>query len=393
MKLHRNVIEATCTCLSQIMQQKYYPSKVLETAFKSRPQWGGRDRRFVAEAVYDIVRNFRLFAEVAGNEKNFWFITAVWMATKKIEIPDWQEFVHADASKMLRQMDRLSEDPRLLYSYPDWLWTLCNEELGTERWMQEAEAMHQLAEVFVRVNTLKTSREKLQQAFASERNSFQEVTGHPDALQLARRENIFSHRLFSEGWFEVQDAGSQEIAPFLQAQPGELVIDACAGAGGKSLHLAANMKNKGRIIAMDVEPRKLEELKRRARRAGVHIIETRTANENTVRSLSGKADRLLLDVPCSGLGVLRRNPDAKWKLDAGIIERTRELQRNILRDYQAMLKPGGTLVYSTCSVLPSENEAQVALFVKEGNFKLADQRHLWPSEGFDGFYMARLLKD
>jgi 16S rRNA (cytosine967-C5)-methyltransferase len=173
------------------------------------------------------------------------------------------------------------------------------------------------------------------------------------------------------------------------------VIDACAGAGGKSLHLAAIMKNKGRIIAMDVESHKLEELKKRARRAGVDNLETRLIESSkTIKRLENAADRLLLDVPCSGLGVLKRNPDAKWKLSPEFVSNVRELQQHILTDYSMMLKPGGIMVYSTCSILPSENGKQVEGFIQSNKdkFELMDEKTCWPSEGFDGFYMARIKK-
>jgi 16S rRNA (cytosine967-C5)-methyltransferase len=174
------------------------------------------------------------------------------------------------------------------------------------------------------------------------------------------------------------------------------VIDACAGAGGKTLHLAARMKNKGKIIAMDVEQWKLDELMKRARRAGVSNLEPRLIDSSkVVKRLENSADRLLLDVPCSGLGVLKRNPDAKWKLSEGFINEVRDLQQHILNDYCTMLKPGGFMVYSTCSILPSENEKQIQSFLKgrKGTFTLLREDHLWPSDGFDGFYMALLRRD
>ncbi len=192
----------------------------------------------------------------------------------------------------------------------------------------------------------------------------------------------------------MQDAGSQAIAPYLRIESGQRVIDACAGAGGKTLHLAALMKNKGRIIAMDTEEWKLQELQKRARRAGISNIEPKVIESGkTVKRQANSADRLLLDVPCSGLGVLKRNPDAKWKLSLDFINKVRELQQHILRDYCDMLKPGGLLVYSTCSILPSENEEQVRVFLDSNkNFQLISDRHIFPSEGFDGFYMALMKK-
>jgi 16S rRNA (cytosine967-C5)-methyltransferase len=172
-------------------------------------------------------------------------------------------------------------------------------------------------------------------------------------------------------------------------------VDACAGAGGKTLHLSALMKNKGRILAMDSEGWKLDELKKRARRSGAANIETRTIDSSkAIKRLDKSADRLLLDVPCSGLGVLKRNPDAKWKLSPEFIDRVRNTQQTIISDYSKIVKPGGMMVYSTCSLLPSENEDQVKTFLssEKNEFELIEEKKIMPSEGFDGFYMARLKR-
>jgi 16S rRNA (cytosine967-C5)-methyltransferase len=201
--------------------------------------------------------------------------------------------------------------------------------------------------------------------------------------------------MFKEGLFEVQDASSQNVGLFLQIEPGMRVIDACAGAGGKSLHLAALLKNKGRIIAMDVEQWKLDELKKRSRRAGATNIEPRLIDSTkAIKRLHNTADRLLLDVPCSGLGVLKRNPDAKWKLTPEFITSMEKTQQELLESYSSMLKPGGLMVYSTCSLLPAENEKQVEAFLSrhKEQYELVKEKRHWPSEGFDGFYMALIKK-
>jgi 16S rRNA (cytosine967-C5)-methyltransferase len=194
--------------------------------------------------------------------------------------------------------------------------------------------------------------------------------------------------------FEIQDAASQLVAPFLQVKPGMFVIDACAGAGGKTLHVASLMENKGSILAMDVELNKLQELERRAHRAGVEIIRTKVVDSAAISKNIGRADRLLLDVPCSGLGVLKRNPDAKWKLSNEFIAEIQKTQAKILSDYSMMLKQGGLMVYATCSILPSENQNQIRKFLNNsGNaFELQDEKVILPSQGYDGFYMACLKK-
>jgi 16S rRNA (cytosine967-C5)-methyltransferase len=245
----------------------------------------------------------------------------------------------------------------------------------------------------LRANTLKISLKELRGLLLDDEIETT-TSDFPDALVLKRRQNIFQNEHFKEGLFEVMDAASQTIAPFLDAQPGMRVIDACAGGGGKTLHLSALMKNKGKIVAMDTEQWKLDELSKRARRAGAFNIETRLIDSGKViKRLENSADRLLLDVPCSGLGVLKRNPDAKWKLNMEFIQKVNELQQHILNDYCSMVKTGGKMVYSTCSILPLENEKVVQDFLgKNPAFKLEEEKRYWPSDGFDGFYMARMSK-
>jgi 16S rRNA (cytosine967-C5)-methyltransferase len=217
-----------------------------------------------------------------------------------------------------------------------------------------------------------------------------------DALLAESRGELFINTAFKDGLYEVQDLSSQLVAPFLEPKAGMRIIDACAGNGGKTMHLAALMGNKGRILALDTEEWKLEHLKKRARRVGATIIETRQiTTTKVIKRLDQSADRLLLDVPCSGLGIFRRHPDARWTLSMEQIQRLHETQRQILQSYSRMVKPGGMLVYSTCSILPSENQEQVQFFLQQPDcaFELVAEQTILPQErGFDGFYMARLLR-
>jgi len=395
MKLYKNLVNAIAETLREIFTNNRYADKALEKLFKSNPKWGSRDRRFVAEGVYDIVRNYRLYSELAESQKNFWFITAVWLVDKNIELPDWQEFKHVNADFILKTKEKLKSDIAVAESYPDWLWELGVRELGVQVWQKEAIAMNKPTPVVIRVNTLKTTPEKLRQTFKEQNIELKEIEGLKNAFELVKRENLFQNKLFKEGWFEIQDAGSQRIGEFVSPGANELIIDACAGAGGKSLHLAALMNNKGKIISMDVEAWKLEELKKRARRAGAFNIETRLIEgSKTIKTLEKRADKLLLDVPCSGTGVIKRNPDSKWKLSNEVIEKTKALQQTILSDYSAMVKPGGNLVYSTCSIFPSENRKQVDTFLSSNSqFKFVREQMLMPSEGYDGFYMCELERE
>lgn len=391
MKLYKNLVNSVSETLHEIFVKNRYADKALEKLFKQNPKWGSRDRRFIAEGVYDIVRNYRLYSELAQSQKNFWFITAVWLVIKEIEIPQWQEFQHVDPNYILKAKEKLKNNLPVYESYPDWLWELGIKELGKEVWEKEAVNMNKLAPVVLRINTLKTDKPKFVEAFATQGIALKQIEGIDSAVELVKRENVFQNALFKEGWFEVQDAGSQKISEFVNPKPNEFVIDACAGAGGKTLHLAALMKNKGKIVSMDVEAFKLEELKKRAKRAGVFNIETKVIDEKIIKSLTGKADKVLLDVPCSGLGVIKRNPDAKWKLSPETIEKTKALQQKILNEYSVMVKPGGNLIYSTCSILPSENKEQVNTFLRNNtSFEFVSDKTIMPTDGYDGFYMCEM---
>ncbi|MFY0482926.1 RsmB/NOP family class I SAM-dependent RNA methyltransferase, partial [Flavobacterium sp. PLA-1-15] len=244
-------------------------------------------------------------------------------------------------------------------------------------------------------NTLKTTKEKLRAILMDLDIETDYLKDQPDALVLKERANVFLTDAFKEGFFEVQDASSQLVAAFLDVKPGMRVVDTCAGAGGKTLHLASLMENKGQLIAMDLYESKLKQLKLRAKRNGAFNIEYRIIDSTKViKKLQEKADRVLIDAPCSGLGVLKRNPDAKWKLQPEFIDNIRKVQAEVLESYSRIVKPGGKLVYATCSVLPSENQEQVKHFLTTENGKnftfAKDVKILASESGFDGFYMALL---
>jgi 16S rRNA (cytosine967-C5)-methyltransferase len=205
---------------------------------------------------------------------------------------------------------------------------------------------------------------------------------------------ILPKALRTEGRVEIQDAGSQLIAPLVAPQAGERVVDTCSGAGGKSLHLAALMGNEGRVFAMDVDAKKLTELERRVKRAGANCVKSKLISGTTPADFAEIADRLLIDAPCSGLGTLKRQPDLKWRLKAVQIDRVRSIQKELLATYTAMLKPGGRLVYATCSILPSENRTAVDSLLDKGGFTLIEEQPVSPAAtGFDGFYAAALRKN
>jgi 16S rRNA (cytosine967-C5)-methyltransferase len=399
-RFHRNLVNAVVEILVQVFEHKRYADKTIEYHLKSNPRWGGRDRRFVAETTYDIIRWWRLLAKAAEAEKftdaDFRKVFAAWCVWKNYSLPPFIENINTN--KIAERLSKLLQYRTTRESIPDWMDKIATDELGERVWEKEMAALNTSAAVVLRANTIKTSAKQLKvllRQHGVEASMFQSLNGDDsDALVLAERQNVFRLPEFKQGYFEVQDASSQEVGIFADVKPGMRVIDACAGAGGKTLHLSALMQNKGKIVALDVEQWKLNELKKRAARANAQNIETRILDgAKALKRLENSADRLLLDVPCSGLGVLKRNPDAKWKLSATFIDEVRAKQQQILTDYSTMLKKDGLLIYSTCSILPSENANQVKQFLAaHQQFQFLDERIIMPSQGFDGFYMAKMRK-
>lgn len=402
MRLHRNLVFATVDALAEIFNKGAYADKVIEKTLKRDKRWGSRDRSFIAETTYDIVRWKRLYAEIAEvkepfSRENLFRLFTVWATLRGIKLPDWPQFEDTPTRRIKGKFDSLSKIRKYRESIPDWLDEKGKEELGEQLWEKEIGALNKQAPVVIRANTLKITVAELQQKLRKEEIETNRIKNYPEALELVERSNIFRTEAFKNGFFEVQDASSQLVAHFLEVEPGMRVVDTCAGAGGKTLHLAALMQNKGQIIATDIYGNKLKELKRRARRAGAHNIDPRTIDTTKViKKLYGTADRVLIDAPCSGLGVLSRNPDAKWKLQPEFLESLRDTQFEILENYSRILKPGGKMVYATCSVLPSENKEQVNRFLNSENgknFKFIKDKSILSSEtGYDGFYMALLEK-
>jgi 16S rRNA (cytosine967-C5)-methyltransferase len=402
MRFHHNLLQGTVDALHATFNEGKYADQAIQKILKKDTRWGSRDRGFIAETTYDIVRYKRLYAAIANvkepfNPGDLWRLTAVWIVLKGHEVPAWEEYFNTPVRRIKGKFDELSSDLKYRESIPDWLDELGRKELGEELWAKEMAALNKQADVVLRTNTLKTDIKTLQEKLLAEEIQTTTDERFPDALILKERANVFQTQMFQDGLFEVQDAGSQTIAPYLEVDSGLRVMDSCAGAGGKSLHLAALMENKGQVIATDIYKGKLNELKRRARRAGAHNIETRLIDTTKViKKLGGKIDRLLIDAPCSGLGVLRRNPDAKWKLQPEFLDEIRVTQQEILQSYSRVVKEEGVMVYATCSILPSENEEQIEKFLKSeagANFKLLDSKTLQVHrDGFDGFYMARMKR-
>lgn len=395
MKLHKTLVLAVTETLKNIFSGGVYADKAVEHALKQNSRFGSRDRRFIAENVYGMVRWWRLINEAAEpqQQEDYFILFGIWQVISGETLPEWEEFSSVNKALVEEKLKELNTVRRIRESVPDWLDELGSAELGESTWEKELHELNKEARVVLRANTLKAGREDLQVLLRKSGIETEKDPGYPDALILVKRQHLQSLKEYQQGLFEIQDASSQLIAPYMELLPGMQVIDACAGAGGKSLHIAAMMKNKGAVISMDVEERKLTELQRRAGRAGAKIITTKRISPQVPGLLKNSADRLLLDVPCSGLGVMRRNPDAKWKLSAAFIEEVKRTQQEIISTYSQMVKPGGLLIYATCSILPGENDRQVSLFLeKNHDFQLISDRRIMPSEGYDGFYIAKLGK-
>ena len=400
MRLHRNLVIAVIKVLDGTFNQNFYADKTIEKILKSDKRWGSRDRGFIAETSYEIIRWKRLYSQISETKSPYkygelWKVFSVWAVLKGIQLPNWKEFENTPTRRIKGKFDSLVKIRKFRESIPDWLDRTGCDELGENRWTSELSALNEKANVIIRANSLKINVNDLRKELQKEDIQVEKINGFPEALKLRERKNLFKTKAFQNGYFELQDASSQLVAPFLKAEKGMKICDVCAGAGGKTLHLSAITENKGQIIAMDIFKNKLFELKRRAKRNNAFNIETRLIENNkSIKRLHGKIDRLLIDAPCSGLGVLRRNPDSKWKLSQNFLDKIKDTQQEILKRYSPMLKENGKLVYATCSILPSENELQIKKFLKteQGKkFKVEDEKKISPAQsGFDGFYMARL---
>ncbi|MFD1294156.1 RsmB/NOP family class I SAM-dependent RNA methyltransferase [Lutibacter holmesii] len=398
MRLHRNLVFTVIDSMKLIFNEQEYADKVVQKALKKDARWGARDRKFVAETIYEMVRWKRLYNEIAGTKshystENVWKNFSVYAVLKGYKLPDWPQFVGVPERRYKGKFDELQKTRVFKESIPDWMDELAIKELGEKHWSKEIEALNKPAEVLLRTNTLRTNKAALRKKLSDEGIETVFIDGYPDALKLVERANVFKTKCFKDGLFEVQDASSQLVAAFLDVKPGMRVIDTCAGAGGKTLHLSALMENKGQIIATDIYESKLKKLKIRTRRAGAHNITTKPIDSSKViKKMKATADRVLIDAPCSGIGVLKRNPDSKWKLQPEFVENIIKTQAEILQSYSQLVKVGGKVVYATCSILPSENENQVKKFLKENpNFEIIKDKKVSPFKtGYDGFYMALL---
>ncbi len=386
--------------LNLVMFEGMHFDKALEKIMKANKKWGVKDRTLLFETCTGIIRYWRLLATAAEidktfKESDFYRIYAAWFIFKNKELPRLPAFKDINTDKIELRLTKYKKISKIWNSYPDWLDDVGRKQYGV-LWEKIALALNQEPKMVLRTNTLKTSVQKLQEILLTHRIENNTLTWSPWAVELVYRRNVFRLPEFKEGLFEVQDPVSQMVVHFLNPQPGMRVIDAHAGNGGKTLQLAAFMKNKGRIIAFENQTQHLEELKKRARRAGATIIETKINDSTkTTKRLANSADCLLLDVPCSGLGALRRHPFLKWKLKEKELQELITQQQKSLERFAPTVKSGGRMVYATCSILSTESEDQIKWFLEKygHDWVLEGEKRYSPAQfDADGYYMALLTK-
>ncbi len=390
-----------------------------------RKKFGSRDRRFLFDTVYAVFRHrsyLETWAEALGIEPaNTGALILLGAAAEKISDPAalrgfWQEafrknlperiFKALEERKLPHEIpgfgkgQALSPEQEMAvrFSFPLWLVKRWCARFGPEEAAGLLDASQSRPPCTIRVNTLKTSRRELVERLQKQGFGVLPAPHAKTGIIIKERANLLDSPEFREGLFEIQDEGSQIVCHLIRALPGETVWDVCAGGGGKSLHLADMMENKGRIIATDLRAKKLEELRRRARRAGVtNIFPADLKRMDETRDMRRGVDRILVDAPCSGTGTLRRNPDAKWKITEEGLLRHASDQKKIAESVLGRLKPGGRFFYITCSLEPEENEEVMAAILKghpelkiiplgtaeDGFLRLFPHR-----DGTDGFFLA-----
>jgi 16S rRNA (cytosine967-C5)-methyltransferase len=395
-----------------------FATDLVAAAFRQHRNLGSHDRRLVSETVYGLIRNERRLEAIvdellARRRERREPLSATARAELKLLVYELRQGLPAEplAEEIRRVIHSpldlaplVAEDAGLgarsgldreavRLSYPTWLIERLVAE--SDDALVLAEAMNQRAPLAIRANTVKITRQALAERLASEGIVTRPTALAPAGLVLETRTNVFGLAAFTEGLFEVMDEGSQLVAEAVAPPPQGRVVDACAGAGGKTLALAASMGNRGRLLALDVNGKKLEELRRRARRAGLSTVAARQVAEGALppEARPGAWDRVLVDAPCSGLGTLRRNPEARWRLQPATVDRFPAQQLALLVTYAPLVAVGGRLIYATCSVLRSENDDVVARFLAERpEFVLMPLKEIWGSERALGLGGGNLLR-
>ncbi len=366
----RALLAHAAQVLGAVLTFEHPADAVLSEYFREHREIGHRDRGFIAETVYGIVRRLRWLRRLVGEDARPRALLLAWLARgegwpmrrfEEIASPTEREWL---ASLKARELEEGSLAERA--DLPDWLAERLLATHDEAALIALAHSMNRPAPLDLRVNVAKTDREAVRAQLAESGIEASPTPYSPQGLRLAGKPALQKHPLFLAGAFEVQDEGSQLLGFLVQPRRGELVVDFCAGAGGKTLQLGALMRSTGRLYAFDVSERRLAKLKPRMARAGlsnVHPVLIAHERDAKVKRLAGKADRVLVDAPCSGLGTLRRNPDLKWRQTPESVAEMVAKQGAILESAARLVKPGGRLVYATCSLLAEENDGVVDAFL------------------------------
>jgi 16S rRNA (cytosine967-C5)-methyltransferase len=369
MRLPPAIIGHTEEVLREVLRFTGPADNTLSRYFREHTRLGGRERGVIAEAVYGLLRNklvYTSFAE-SGSGASMRRLTLLGLADA-VGVDALGGLSEDETQWLTRvmQIDRNMLPADLRSNLPAWLYTRLVELYGEEETQQMTQTLNTPAPLDLRVNSIKANREQVIAELSAAPIVAEPTPYAPLALRILKKPALQNLPVFKTGAVEVQDEGSQVLAQLVGARRGEMVVDFCAGAGGKTLALGAIMRNTGRLYAFDIADKRLAKLKPRLARSGlsnVHPVLIAHENDAKIKRLAGKIDRVLVDAPCSGLGTLRRNPDVKWRVRPESITELNVKQLSILNGAARLVKPGGRLVYATCSILDEENEGIVTQFL------------------------------
>lgn len=369
MRLPPAIITYTEEVLREVLRFTAPADGTLSRYFRDHPKIGSRERGAIAEAVYGLLRNKSVYTSFAesGTGPMMRRLTLLGLADAAgVDALGGLSEQEVEWLNRVMQFDRESLPPALRSNLPVWLFDKLVARYGEAQTLQMADALNQPAPLDLRVNAIKAARDEVIASLAEAPILCEPTPYAPLGLRILRKPALQNLPLFKNGSIEVQDEGSQLLSQIVGAKRGEMVVDFCAGAGGKTLALGATMRNTGRLYAFDISEKRLAKLKPRLARSGlsnVHPVQIAHENDAKVKRLAGKIDRVLVDAPCSGLGTLRRNPDVKWRQSEQTVTEMNEKQHSILAGAARLVKPGGRLVYATCSILDEENESIVENFL------------------------------
>lgn len=407
-------LEQATSAIRAVLPMEYPADAVLRRYFREHPTLGAGDRSFIAEAVFGILRHKFFLECLVTNATPRALLLSYLVKFQGVNLREFKSVISETEAKWLAEIKAVtlqSQPLSVQAEFPTWLFEKLQNVMAESKILALGRALQQPAPLDLRVNTMLTKRDEILAALCQDGIQAEATPYSPVGIRLTGKPAINRHRLFLSGQIEVQDEGSQLLGYLLAPRRGEMIVDFCAGAGGKTLLLGALMRSSGRIYAFDTSEKRLNNLKPRLKRSGLSNLHPQlitNENDSKVKRLAGKIDRVLVDAPCSGLGTLRRNPDLKWRQSPQSIQELKQKQSAILTAAAKLLKPGGRLVYATCSLLPEENLEVVESFLSNhARFSLEDCAKIFLQQkipidtgeflqllphqhGTDGFFAATL---